>query len=152
VSDMANALRATSDALMADLDELHKLEREKRRLEPGSPRLVRLAEEIEALAARVMGASMRQRRISQKAEALVEIGHPDAPDRPIREVAREIHVILAEWRDTERQFADAAPDSAEADVAERTIDRLRREYRRAHEAARRRTADASGGPGAPGAP
>ena len=37
------------------------------------------------------------------------------------------------------------PDSPEADVAERRIDQLRREYRRAHEAARNRTGE---GPGA----
>jgi hypothetical protein len=138
---MANALRATSDALMRDLTELHELEQEKRLLEPDSPRLVHLAEQVEALAVRVMGSSMQQRRISQRADALVEIGAHDAPDQSIAETPREIHVILAEWRDTERQLADAAPDSAEADVAQRRVDALRREYRRAHEAARDKAAD-----------
>jgi hypothetical protein len=145
LSEAGNALRATSDALMRDLADLQTLEEEKRVLEPGSPRLVRLAEEIEALAARVMGSSMRQRRISQRVEALVELGAPDAPETSIAETPREIHVILAEWRDTERQLADAAANSPEADVAERTIDRLRQEYRRAHDEARNRTGE---GPGA----
>jgi hypothetical protein len=144
LSEAGNALRATSDALMRDLADLQTLEEEKRHLEPGSPRLVRLAEEVEALAARVMGSSMRQRRISQRVEALVESGAPGAPEASIAETPREIHVILAEWRDTERQFAEAAPDSPEADVAERRIDQLRNEYRRAHEAARNRTGEPGG--------
>jgi hypothetical protein len=144
VSEMGNALRAASDALLRDLAELHALEQEKRRIEPDSPRLVRLAEEIEALAARVMGSSIRQR---QRAEAIVGDGGPDAPDVTIAETPREIHVILAEWRDTERQLADATPGSADVDVAGKRIDELRREYRRAHEAARHRTE----GPEDPGA-
>jgi hypothetical protein len=138
---MGNALRAASDALLRDLSELHALEQEKRRIDPDSPRLVRLAEEIEALAVRVMGSSTRQR---QRAEAIVGVGGPDAPDQSIVETPREIHVILAEWRDTERQLADAAPDSPDADIAERRIESLRREYRRAHESARHR---AGSGPG-----
>jgi hypothetical protein len=142
VSEMANALRAASDALMRDLGELYELEQEKRQTEPDSPRLVRLAEEIEALAVRVVGSSIRQR---QRAEEIVGVGGSDAPDQSIAETPREIHVILAEWRDTERQLADAAPDSAEADIAERRVDRLRREYHRAHEAAQHRTRE---GPGA----
>lgn len=145
MSETGNALRATSDALMRDLAALHELEKEKRVIEPDSPRLVSLAEEIEALAARVMGNSMRQRRLSERAEALVEFDAPDAPEQSIAETSREIHVILAEWRDTERQLADAVPNSPEAALAARTVERLRREYRRAHEDARRR---ASEGPGA----
>lgn len=142
MSEIANALRAASDALMRDLAELQELEHEKRRTEPDSPRLVRLSEEIEALAVRVLHSSMRQR---ERAEAIVDVGGPDAPDESIVETPREIHVILAEWRDTERQLSDAAPGSAAAAIAERRIDGLRSEYRRAHEAAaRRRTGDDPG--------
>ncbi len=133
---MANALRAASDALLRDLTELQILEQEKRHTEPDNPRLVHLAEEIEALAARVMDSSMRQR---ERAEAIVGSGGPDAPDQSIVETPREIHVILAEWRDTERQLADSAPGSHDASIAERRIESLRLEYHRAHEAARRRS-------------
>ena len=141
MSEMGNALRAASDSLLRDLTELQALEQEKRHTEPDSPRLVRLAIEIEALAARVMGTSMRQR---ERAEEIVGANGADAPDDTIAETPREIHVILAEWRDTERQLTDAVPGSAEADLAERRIDTLRREYRRAHEAARRRSDEARG--------
>jgi hypothetical protein len=133
---MGNALRASSDALLRDLTELQALEQEKRHTDADSPRLVRLAIEIEALAARVMGTSMLQR---ERAEEIVGAGGSDAPDDSIAETPREIHVILAEWRDTERALTDAVPGSAEADIAERRIGTLRREYRRAHEAARRRS-------------
>lgn len=135
MGETANALRAASDALLRDLAELHELEQEKRRTDPDSPRLVRLAEEIEALAVRVMGTSMRQR---ERAQAISSPGGTDAPDQSIAETPREIHVILAEWRDTERQLSEAAPGSPDAGIAERRIDVLRLEYRRAHDAAQRR--------------
>jgi hypothetical protein len=138
---MGNALRAASDALMRDLTELQALEQEKRQTEPDNPRLVRLAEEIEALAVRVMGSSMRQR---ERAEAIVGVGGSSAPDQSIAETPREIHVILAEWRDTERQLSEATPGTPEVDIAERRIDMLRREYRRAHDAARRRSDEGRG--------
>ncbi|MEX2012065.1 MAG: hypothetical protein WEF51_07515 [Chloroflexota bacterium] len=141
MSEMGNALRASSDALLRDLTELQALEQEKRHTEPDSPRLVRLAIEIEALAARVMGSSMRQR---ERAEEIVGAGGSSAPDDTIAETPREIHVILAEWRDTERALTDGVPGSAEADIAERRIDTLRREYHRAHDAARRRSEEGRG--------
>lgn len=138
---MGNALRASSDSLLRDLTELQALEQEKRHTDPDSPRLVRLAVEIEALAARVMGTSMRQR---ERAEDIVSAANAAAPDETIAETPREIHVILAEWRDTERQLTEAVPGSVDADIAERRINALRREYRRAHEAARRRSEEARG--------
>lgn len=140
---MGNALRASSDSLLRDLTELQALEQEKRHTEPDSPRLVRLAEEIEALAVRVMGTSMRQR---ERAEAIVEFDGSTSPNQSIAETPREIHVILTEWRDTERQLSEAVAGSPEADIAERRIDTLRREYRRAHEAARRRSDEGHGTP------
>jgi hypothetical protein len=140
---MGNALRASSDSLLRDLTELQALEQEKRHTDPDSPRLVRLAEEIEALALRVMGTSIRQR---ERAEAIVEVDGSTTPDQSIAETPREIHVILTEWRDTERQLSEAVPDSPEADIAERRIEVLRMEYRRAHDAARRRGDEGRGTP------
>ena len=141
MSEMGNTLRAASDSLLRDLTKLQALEQEKRHTEPDSPRLVRLAIEIEALAARVMGTSMRQR---ERAEDLVADAGSVAPDTSISETPREIHVILAEWRDTERQQLEAVAGSAEADIAERRINALRREYRRAHDAARRHSDEGRG--------
>jgi hypothetical protein len=140
MSEAGKALRATSDALMRDLDAVGTLESEKRRLAPGSPRLLELAEEIEAIAGRLLASTTRQRELSEQIEGMVEDVHPDAPSTSIEATPREIHVILAEWRDLERLAAGAAPGSPEAKVAAERSDELRAEYRRAHEAARTRTA------------
>jgi hypothetical protein len=138
LSETASALRATSDALVRDLERLAALERKKRRMTPGDPRLMDIAGEVESLALRVLGSSVRQRELAEDAEDLVEAGSPDAPTRTIAATPREIHVILAEWRDAERRAGDADPGSPAARAAETEVERLRAEYRRAHEDAIRR--------------
>jgi hypothetical protein len=138
MTDMAGALRATSDSLMHDLERLADLEAQKRLLEPGDPRLVELAEQVEAIAVRLTAASSRQRLLTRQAEALVAEDDPEAPAASIEGTPREIHVILAEWRDVERRAQEAEPGSAEAEEAARRSDELRTEYRRAHDAAGRR--------------
>jgi hypothetical protein len=137
VSDTGSSLRATSDALIQDLERLTSLEREKRELKPDDPRLVILAGEVEEIAERVLGHSVQQRELTEEARAAVKAGDPDAPRQPIAATPREIHTILAEWRDAERRASEARPGSAAARAAELDIDRLRDEYRRAHDTARR---------------
>jgi hypothetical protein len=137
VSDIGNALRATSDALMRDLSDLTALEEQKRSLQPGDPHLLALAERIEVIAARLFGTTVRQRELSTRVEGLVE-AHPEAPLGSIDATPREIHVILAEWRGAERQAQEAVPGSVEAETAADRAALLRAEYRRAHEAAQRR--------------
>jgi hypothetical protein len=138
MSEAGKALRATSDALLRDLEAVGTLEAEKRLLAPGSPRLLELSAEIEAIAGRLLATTVRQRELSQHVDGMVEDVHPDAPSAPIEATPREIHVILAEWRDLERTAAGAAPGSPEAKIAADRSDELRAEYRRAHEAARTR--------------
>lgn len=134
-------LHATSDALLAKLDRLRALELEKRQLPVGSPRLVELANEIERLAASVLGSSDTQADLAQEALEEARKGQLD-PDTTIDEMAaspREVHAVLAEWRDAERRLGEAQADSAEAVRLRAEIDLLRDEYRRAHEAAARRS-------------
>ncbi len=138
VSEIGNALRATSDALMRDLADLTELEEEKRSLQPGDPHLLALAERIEVIAARLFGATVRQRQLSTTIEGLVEESNPEAPLDSIDATPREIHVILAEWRDAERQVQEAVPGSVEAETAADRAALLRDEYRQAHDAAQRR--------------
>jgi hypothetical protein len=136
--DASRELRATSDALLEDLSVLAGLEQEKRSLMPDSPRLVALAEEIEQLAARVLGQSKRQRSLSEVVNDHAQTT-PDAASAPsIEQTPREIHLILADWRDAERRTSEAPPDSADATAAAAEVDRYREEYRAAHEFARRR--------------
>lgn len=138
MSETGSALRATSDALLVDLETLETLEREKRGLEPGDPRITELATQVEEIARRLLGGSIRQRELTAVARTLVERGAPNAPDRPIDHTRREIHAILSDWRAAERRARDAEPGSLEAEEAERDIDRFREEYRTAHQAARQR--------------
>jgi hypothetical protein len=136
MDDTGQSLRQTSDALLRDLDVLSTIEAEKRSLEPGDPRLVQLATRIEEIAQRVLVGSVRQRHLTEVVNTQVETGSPDAPDEPIKDTPRPIPAVLAEWREAERRMEASVPGSPEAAEAEALVDRLREEYRRAHEAAK----------------
>jgi hypothetical protein len=133
MQDTGEALREASDALLRDLEALSDLEATKREIVPGDPRLIELAGTIEALAQRVLASSARQRELTIEANDLVELGLPDAPNRSIEETVRPIATILADWREAERRAQAAPVGSKDAAEAEDDIDRLKAEYRRAHE-------------------
>ena len=135
--ETAEALRETSDALLRDLDVLVALEEDKRTLSPGDPRLVELAEQIDQIAARVLGSAGRQRELTKLVNAQVDAGAPDAPEQSIAATVRPIAAILEEWRAAERRAVAAEPGSAEADEAMALVQLLRQEYRAAQDAARR---------------
>jgi hypothetical protein len=66
----------------------------------------------------------------------VDVAGPTAPALPIEEVdPRAPHEILEEWREAERRSGAVARGSAEAAALATQIERLRFEYRRAHERA-----------------
>lgn len=132
MSQTAKALRATSDALLRDLERLLEVETEKRALAPEDPRLVPMSAEVTELAARLLDRSQAQKALSVRTEQLVRRGDPDAPTVPIEATPREIPVILAEWREAEREAARVEPDSPEAHEIAARIERLRGEYREAH--------------------
>ena len=100
--------------------------------------MVALASEVEIIAMRVLGRSVRQRELTEEARDEVQAGAPGAPKHSSATTPRELHTILAEWRDAERRSSEASPGSAEAKAAEAEIDRLRDEYRQAHEDATRK--------------
>jgi hypothetical protein len=134
-------LHATSNAMLANLERLRALELEKRGLPVGDPRLVELAEEIERLAATVLAASDTQSDLAKTAVKQARAGTID-PGTTIEEMAdppRELHVVLAEWRDAERQLSEVGADSPQGLHLRAQIDVLRDEYRRAHDAAVRRS-------------
>jgi hypothetical protein len=136
VSDTGSALRATSDALMADLQALEELERQKRDLDPDDPQLVETAKRVETIARRLLGQSVKQRELTSVIRELTDSGDPRAPERSIEQTPREIHLILADWRAAERRARDAEPGSPAAEAAAADLDRFREEYRSAHENAR----------------
>jgi hypothetical protein len=123
---------------MRDLERLEALEREKRQMPAEDPRLVEIAADVETIALRVLGSTVRQRELAEDASARTGEAVAGATAESIAEVPREIHVILAEWRDAERRVMEARPATAEAAAAAAEVDRLRAEYRNAHEDAIRR--------------
>ena len=133
-------LRDASDALLANLDRLRDLEEQKRQLPLDSPRLVELATEIESLARTVLHASDRQTSLAEAANAMAEAGVPsrEASIEAVRP-ARDVHAVLADWRDAERRLAGLDPASADAADTRSQIAALREEYRRAHDAAAQRS-------------
>lgn len=135
-------LRATSDAMLASLDRLRELEMEKRKTALESPRLVELSEEIERLARDVLGASDVQSDLARLAREQVDEGQLSGSESIDGMAgARDVHTVLAEWRDTERILATTDPASPAAAQLRARIERLRAEYKRAHDAAARRRSD-----------
>ena len=120
-----NDLRATSDALLRDLEALGVLEEEKRTLPLDDPRLVEIAVQVEAIAGRVLAGSERQTSLSRAA------AEEPASMTSIEDVRRPLATILAEWREVERRGADAPEGAAEAAEIEVLASRLRQEYREA---------------------
>jgi hypothetical protein len=135
-AETAHALRATSDALIADLDELARLEREKRILALDDPRLEAMSERIEALAGRVLTSTALEQDLSEAARIEASADAPSAPEQTIEDTPpREIHTILDEWRAAERRAAQAAPRSSDAARAALEVQRLRIEYHGARQRA-----------------
>ena len=130
--DLSTRLRRTSDDFLARLDELEDLEQEKRKLEPGSPAFRALAERVKDLSRDLFHASQLQQTLGEKTADVRATGASGAPVAPIDEIVpRELSLILAEWRDVERQLAEAAEDSDDASRLRAEADRLRIEYRAA---------------------
>lgn len=134
---LPQTLRATSDNLMADLEELLRLEDAKRGADPGSDQFVELARRVNDLSARVLTLTRRQEVLAEHANA-VERADPGTVDA-IEDTPRPTGIVLAAWRDAERRLAGATPGSTEAAAVEAEIDALRREYQRAFDLARRST-------------
>lgn len=134
---LQGTLRTTSDELMADLEELLRLEDAKRGADPGSDAFVTLARRVTELSARVLALTGRQEVLAERANH-VETSAPGTMD-PIEETPRPAGIVLAAWRDAERRLAATAVGSGEAAAIEAQIDALRREYQRAFDAARRAT-------------
>ena len=133
MEDTATDLRATSDALMRELEVLTTIEDEKRTLPPGDPRLVELAKRVEDVARRVLSSTVRQRKLTEVGHEQVEAAEPGRPVKSIDETPRVVADILAAWRSAERRAAAAQPGSAEAAEARALADHHREEYRQALE-------------------
>ncbi len=135
--ETGRALRDTSDELIRDLEALSALEDEKRQIAPDDPRFVDLATRIESIAMRVLVASGRQRELTEQIHRMADEGSPSAVPESIEDIPRPISAILADWRDAERRLEGTEAGSAEEREVEVLVEKLRDEYRAAHEAATR---------------
>jgi hypothetical protein len=131
--NLEQELRATSDEMLRTLEQLAELESQKRREEPGTQRFVRLANEIERLAAIVFSQTSAQQSLAERTHAAKRAGAEMAAIEDVT-TARDVSVILAEWRDAERRLAATSIDSAEHAKAAGDVRRLRDEYHRSHRA------------------
>lgn len=131
--DLEQGLRTVSDEMLHTLDQLQRLELEKRSEAPGTVRFMRLATEIEKLAAMMFVQTSTQEKLAAQSHAATRAG---AELTPIEEVepARDVSLILADWREAERRVAATAIDTAEHATAAGDVQRLRDEYRRASKA------------------
>jgi hypothetical protein len=127
-------LRVASDRILQTLDQLEMLETEKRTLKPDSDRFQHLAREIERLAAEIFAQSHKQQTLGEQAQVTTERTGEQLPSINNTTTPRELHMILAEWRDAERRMQLAEPDSAEHAVAQSDSARLREEYHAAYSA------------------
>ena len=137
LSTAESELRTASDAFLSSLDRLAALESEKRQLPPNDPRLIELANEVEALAAQVLQVANVQSHLAETAHVMTMTDAPGAPAKPIETIPRSPHTILEEWRAAERALAEAEPGSAEAAKALVRARALRSEYQRAFHDVRR---------------
>jgi hypothetical protein len=130
---LEHELRSVSDEMLSTLDQLARLEGEKRVEQPGTPRFVSLANEIEKLAALVFAQTNTQHTLAQISQKAVTNG-ADLPAIDETAATRDVSVILAEWREAERVLATSAIETAEHAKAVADVRRLRSEYHRAYSA------------------
>jgi len=131
--DLEQDLRSVSDEMLRTLEQLQHLESEKRSESPGTPRFLKLAREIEKLAAMMFAQTSEQQSLAEQSHAAARAG---AEIAAIEEVtaARDVSVILSEWRDAERRLASTAIETADHAKASGDVRRLRDEYQRAYNA------------------
>lgn len=126
ISPTNEQLRLTSDNFLARVERLQALEEQKRELPPQET--AEMALEVEALTREILEWAERQSALA--AQVATQEGE-DGP--PIAVVpARELHIVLSEWRAAERRLESEQPGTASFESARADVDRLRDEYARAY--------------------
>lgn len=130
--ELEQELRSASDDVMQVLEQLARLEQEKRTAMPGTAQFDSLAGEIERLAALMFSATHTEKELAERASAVDRAGTelPPIEDIPAQ---RDAHTILTEWREAERRLASFAIESTEHTQAAADVRRLRDEYHRYHQ-------------------
>ena len=87
VSEQEDDLRATTEDIAADAQEIQAIEAEKSRLEPEDPRMTELSEEVERIARRIVPKTVAERRLVEEANGgpRSDEGHASSNGRPARQ-------------------------------------------------------------------
>ncbi len=129
-------LRVASDRLLTTLDELVELEQRKRGITPGTAAFVDLAGRIETLAASALDQTREQTVLAETTRSVA--GTPARVETAIEEIPpRPIDRVLQEWRAAERRLGELEKGSDGYHLAAADVHRLRDEYGRVQEIARR---------------
>jgi hypothetical protein len=126
--------RATTDQLIAIIDELRAIERKKQSTALGTPEFVDLAAKAADQAKLTFRWCQMQLEMAHEAAARLASGQETPNVHLIKVVPRPIDRILANWREAQFRLEIAHPGSPEALTAADDIERLREEYQVAHEA------------------
>lgn len=129
-------LRTASDRLLATLDELVQLEQRKREIAPGTAEFVDLAGRIESLATSALDQTRGQTTLAEMTRAVA--GTPAGVETAVEAIPpRPIDQVLQEWRAAERRLGEQETGSDGYHLAAADVHRLRDEYGRVQEIARR---------------
>jgi len=122
--DIAEHLRAASDAILLLLAETSQLERHKRRIPPGEARFDEIARSVRVVAQALAEFTEFEEQWAKTAtDGRTDIGAiEDSENTP------KLATILERWRAIERQLDDAEPGSAEAARLFAEFERVRDEY------------------------
>jgi hypothetical protein len=120
--------------MLSMIEQLQDLENQKRAEQPGTERFVKLAGEIERLAAMVFAQTAEQDKLAEQTHAAAQAGAVIAPIEQVAPAREDVSVILSEWRDAERRLSASAVDTAEHAKAAADVRRLRDEYHRYYSA------------------
>ncbi len=120
--------RASTDQMLAMLERLMALEREKQHHTVGSDEFVESAREAERLSRLTFRWAGMQLQLAEASPRAVARGEM-APTRLADVEPRPLDRVLANWRQAQLRFELAAPGSPEAAAAADEVERLREEFR-----------------------
>jgi hypothetical protein len=139
--------RATTDQLLAILDELRSIEEQKRVEALGSAAFMELAKQATAQSRLAFRWCQMQEQMAADAGAKVARGEQAHDIRLVEVTPRPIDRILANWREAQLRLEIAQPGSPEAAAATEQIELLREEYQASAAFLADAAADLSAAPG-----
>lgn len=120
--------RASTDQMLAILEEVRSIEEAKRATSLGSPEFVELARTAAEHARLAFRWAQLELQLAEHAAARVASGETPRDVRLVDVTPRPLDVVLASWREAQIRLEIAEPGSEAARLATDDIERLREEY------------------------